>query len=142
MVKRDKKRIGLVLTGGGARSAYQVGVLSAIAELIDAEESPFSIISAYSAGAVSAAWLASQQGSFKLATQQLRELWSSLTAEQIFHTDPFSLGMIALRWIRDRSLGGIFSTKKQITYLLDTAPLKKLLQEKIDFEILNANIEN
>lgn len=138
---KAKKKIGLVLTGGGARAAYQVGVLRAMAEFMGDIETPFSIISGYSAGALNGAWLASQKGSFLEVTQNLWNIWSSLTAERIFKVDALSLSQIALRWISDRSVGGLVNQKKSITYLLDTAPLADLIKESIDFDVLNSNIE-
>jgi NTE family protein len=137
-----RKKIGIVLTGGGARAAYQAGVLRGIAEVTGNLSNPFSIISGYSAGALNGAWLASQKGSFPEVTEKLWEIWSSLTAEKIFKVDTLSLSQIAWRWVRDRSIGGIVGQKKQITYLLDTSPLAKLIQDSIDFETLNANIES
>lgn len=138
---KKRKRVGIVLTGGGARAAYQVGVLRGIATLMGDSNNPFSIISGYSAGALNGAWLASQKGSFAEITEELWNHWSSLEAEDIFKVDALSLGQIALRWVKDRSFGGLLNQKKQITYLLDTRPLAELIQERIDFDTLNANIE-
>ncbi|HEX7675827.1 MAG TPA: patatin-like phospholipase family protein [Bdellovibrio sp.] len=139
---RKRKRIGIVMTGGGARAAYQAGVLRGMAEITGEKKNPFSIISGYSAGALNGAWLASQKGDFLEVTEKLWDTWSSLTAEKVFKVDTFSLAQIALRWIKDRSIGGLLGQKKQITYLLDTTPLAKLISESIDFSTLNSNIEN
>lgn len=141
-MKQNGKKIGIVLTGGGARAAYQVGVLRGISKIIGDVKNPFSIISGYSAGALNGAWLASQSGSFSEVTEKLWETWSSLTAEKVFKVDPLSLSEIAMRWIKDRSVGGLVNQKKQITYLLDTTPLAELIESSIDFETLNANVES
>ncbi|AZZ35436.1 patatin [Bdellovibrio sp. qaytius] len=135
-----EKKLGLVLTGGGARAAYQVGVLRAIAEITGFEKNPFAIISGFSAGALNGTWLASQSENFEAVTRRMVETWSSLTAEQIFKVGPLSFTKIAYRWIRDRSSGGI--KKNQITYLLDTSPLAELIKSKINFKALNENIQN
>lgn len=136
----NQKKLALVLTGGGARAAYQVGVLRAIAEITGFEKNPFAIISGFSAGALNGVWLASQSENFKAVTQRMVETWSSLTADHIFKIGPLSLGKIAYRWIRDRSSGGL--KKDQITYLLDTSPLAELIHNKINFKALNENIQN
>lgn len=141
MQNNGKKKIGLVLTGGGARAAYQAGVLNAIAEITGFEEIPFSIISGYSAGALNGAWLASRNDNFKTMTSQLVEAWASISAEDIFNVGAISFSRIAYRWLRDRTTGAL-SDRRQITYLLDTSPLAKYIENKIDFKALNQNVEN
>lgn len=135
------KKIALILTGGGARAAYQVGVLRAISEITHFEKNPFAIIAGFSAGALNGTWLASQSENFDAVTRYMVDTWSSLTADHIFKVGPFSLSKIAYRWIRDRSSGGLMSGKNQITYLLDTSPLAQLIKDKINFTALNENIE-
>ncbi|MGZ3690667.1 MAG: patatin-like phospholipase family protein [Pseudobdellovibrio sp.] len=137
------KKLALVLTGGGARAAYQVGVLHAIAEITGYKKIPFSIISGYSAGAINGALLASQDGDFLAATQYMVDIWSSLTAEKVFKVGAISLSKIAYRWMLERSTGGLTdgNKKNQITYLLDTSPLNDLVREKINFKVLNENIK-
>ncbi len=136
----NEKKLALVLTGGGARAAYQVGVLRAIAEITGFEKNPFAIISGFSAGALNGTWLASQSENFEAVTRRMVETWSSLTADSVFKVGPLSLSKIAYRWLRDRSSGGL--KKNQITYLLDTTPLAELIQNKINFKALNENIRN
>lgn len=138
----NRKKLALVLTGGGARAAYQVGVLRAIAEITGFEKNPFAIISGFSAGALNGVWLASQSEDFESVTQNMVETWSSLTADHIFKVGPISLSRIAYRWIFDRGAGGLKSGKNQITYLLDTSPLAELIKNKINFQALNENIQN
>lgn len=142
MGSANKKKLALVLTGGGARAAYQVGVLRAISEITGFEKNPFAIISGFSAGALNGVWLASQSENFDSVTKNMVETWSSLTADHIFKVGPVSLGRIAYRWIFDRSAGGLKSGKNQITYLLDTAPLAEFIKNKINFNALNENIQN
>lgn len=136
------KKLALVLTGGGARAAYQVGVLRAIAEITGFEKNPFAIISGFSAGALNGVWLASQSESFESVTEHMVQTWSTLTADNVFKVGPISLGRIAYRWIFDRGTGGLKSGKNQITYLLDTSPLAELITNKINFKALNESIQS
>lgn len=143
MAKLQKKpvKIGLVLTGGGARAAYQVGVLRAISVITKLEKMPFSIISGFSAGAINGTWLASRCENFDAATKSMWDAWASMTTDKVFTTDSISLARIALRWLKDRSLGGFMQRKSQINFLLDTSPLEKFIKTHIDFNALNDHLE-
>ncbi|MGZ3745650.1 MAG: patatin-like phospholipase family protein [Pseudobdellovibrionaceae bacterium] len=132
-------RRGLVLTGGGARAAYQVGVLRGIFHLTQFEKNPFQVISGFSAGAINGTWLASCHEDFNRATQTLWEGWAALTSEQIFKTAPLPFLNIGFRWVKDRSFGGM-GKKQQITYLLDTSPLNQFIKSKINFQTLNDHL--
>src|SRR5690606_24139338 len=82
--------VGLILTGGGARAAYQVGVLSAVMDILDPQripgiKNPFPIICGTSAGAINAAALACRAHDPHLATDRLIHFWSSLHTGQIYH---------------------------------------------------------
>jgi NTE family protein len=134
------KKIGLVLTGGGARSAYQVGCLKAISEITKFEKNPFKIISGFSAGAINGTWLASRHDDFADATQRMWDAWSTITSDQVFKTSSLAFASIAFQWIKDRSLGSSNANHNQISYLLDTAPLKEFLKKNIDFKSLNKNL--
>lgn len=99
-------KIGLVLTGGGARAAYQVGVLLAIAEMIPAHaRSPFSIICGTSAGAINAAGLAMSATHFSTGVRQLQKVWSSLHVGMVHRADLLGLMQNTLRL-----LGSLFSS--------------------------------
>lgn len=137
MAMRDPKN-GLVLTGGGARAAYQVGVLRAIAVITNFKINPFRVISGYSAGAINGAWLAGRSEDFDHATRHMWQVWSELSTEQVYKTSPISLAHIAFRWLRDRGLAG---PAQQITYLLDTEPLDGLLRKHIGFEALSHQLK-
>jgi NTE family protein len=132
-------RQGLVLTGGGARAAYQVGVLRAISVLTKLEKCPFSIISGFSAGAINGTWLGSQWQSFDYSTKSMWTEWATMNSEKIFRTDLSSVSGIALRWLRDIGSGGM-ERHRHITYLLDTSPLYNFIRTRIDFNALNANL--
>src|SRR5450759_2085223 len=80
--------VGLVLTGGGARSAYQVGVLKALAELLPRARNPFPIIVGTSAGAVAAGVLAAEAHQWRRAIVGLEEVWANFRVEQVFRVDP------------------------------------------------------
>ena len=135
------KKIGLVLSGGGARGAYQVGVLSAIAEISRdlGLKNPFTVYSGVSAGAINTAYLASGSKDFYETTQGLVDLWKNLTADQVFYTDPFSLGKMGIQWLEDISLGRLKGRSVDRS-LLDTSPLKDLLQNHINFDQIQRNI--
>ncbi len=131
--------IGLVLTGGGARAAYQVGVLRAIAELCPRAPgggSPFSVFSGVSAGAINAVSVASGADDFPRAVARLAEVWRGLTPDSIYRTDTRRLVSIGSRWIKDLSAGGLLSSS-HINYLLDTSPMRSLLTETMPISRLS-----
>lgn len=118
--------IGLVLTGGGARGAYQVGVLSWIAKRYPDLDVP--IITGVSAGAVNTAKLASRFGTFAESVEELRGLWSGLRVEDIFRVAPWSLAWSAFRWGSRLTAGGRGGVAP-VRGFLDTEPLRELLDE-------------
>lgn len=138
MIPHKKVRHALVLTGGGARAAYQVGALRAIAAVTGFEKNPFQIISGFSAGAINGTWLASHSCSFTKATEIMWKEWAALRPERVFRTDMASLSRIAAQWLKELGMGGL--KKNQITYLLDTTPLSEFVQTYIDFKTLNENL--
>lgn len=117
--------LAIVLTGGGARAAYQVGVLSAIAERYPELNAP--ILTGVSAGAINAAHLAAFPGSFGEAVSDLVPLWTSLTPEQVFHVDARSLTRNVVRWIRQLGSGGAADASR-VQGLVDTGPLRTFLE--------------
>ncbi|MEY4616644.1 MAG: hypothetical protein RJB66_1604 [Pseudomonadota bacterium] len=133
----------LVLSGGGARGAYQAGVLNATSEIASrlGQKRPFDIFVGNSAGAINASFLASQADNFIQATESLANLWSTLGADQVFRSDALSLGKIGFKWVRDLPLGGLTGFSPGPS-LLDTAPLRELLQNNLDFPKIQSNITN
>jgi len=120
--------LGLVLTGGGARGAYQVGVLSWIARHYPDVSVP--ILTGVSAGAVNAAKLAARTGSFRQGVDELEGLWSELTTEQVFQAGPLDLLWNGARWgMRLLSAGS--RSAPRVRGLLETAPLRTLLEETL-----------
>lgn len=140
-MSNGRKKIGLVLTGGGARAAYQIGCLRAIAEITKFEENPFEIISGFSAGAINGVWLASRSDDFQSATKAMWDAWANIKASQVFRTDSASLLRIGVQWLKSRTIGSL-DPKHQINYLLDTAPLGDLLEKEINFDQIEQNIRN
>lgn len=135
-------KIGLVLSGGGARGAYQAGVLSGISEIIGKTygPQPFPIITGCSAGSINASYLASASGSFADQVNLMLHMWSELVSSQVIKTDPVTLGKLGLGWFKDLSTGGMFG-KPESTHLLNSAPLAKFLDDRIDFNQIRRNIE-
>lgn len=127
----DPRRRGraLVLTGGGARGAYQVGALRALADLCDETALPFPIVSGVSAGAINAVYLASRADDFREAVHQLWDVWEHIHADDVFRTNPTSLLHIGLRLLAELSLGSLIH-EHHSNHLLDTKPLRELLNPR------------
>lgn len=121
-------RTALVLSGGGARGAYQAGVLQGLVEIgcLARERSNVDLLVGSSAGAINVAVLAATADRCADGIERLVTLWRGLSADQVFRTDVVSLGSIGLRWVRDLTFGGLVGrvTGKA---LLDTAPLRRLI---------------
>jgi NTE family protein len=133
--------LGLVLTAGGARGAYQAGVLKRIGEIpaFRAGPSPFAVVTGASAGAINGAAVAAGAAGFHEVTQQLAALWSELQVEQVFRTDALSLGWGALGLLRDMVLGGFLG--RTITQaLFDTAPLLQFLTTRLPLDGIATSI--
>jgi NTE family protein len=123
---------GLVLTGGGARSAYQVGALRALAEITGPGPLPFGVLAGISAGAINTVALAAGAEDFGGAVTRLQETWASLTPDRVYRTGALKLARIGSRWIRDLSGGGLFGGSG-INYLLDPEPLRGIIEARIPF---------
>lgn len=123
--------LGLVLTAGGARGAYQAGVLKRIGELAARYKSasPFPIIAGASAGAINGSMIAGG-GRLAASSAALADLWSSLTVEKVIRTDALSLAQIGLTLARDLSLGGWLGGGTAQAFF-DATPLHRLLAEKL-----------
>jgi NTE family protein len=121
---------GLVLTGGGARAAYQVGAVRALAEITGPGQLPFDVIAGISAGAINGVALATGAEDFPRAAERLRRRWARLTPDQVFRTGALRLASIGTRWVRDLSAGGLIG-KSGINYLLDSSPLRSLISNAI-----------
>ena len=132
---------GLVLTGGGARAAYQVGVLKAIAQIRrdcgqGAAPNPFPIITGTSAGAINAAALACRADDFSGAVDVLCEVWENFHAEQVYRADSFGVIRTGARWLTMMSIGWAIARWRRARprSLLDNSPLEVLLNRLISTE--------
>ncbi|HNG50210.1 MAG TPA: patatin-like phospholipase family protein [Plasticicumulans sp.] len=136
-----RPRVGLLLTGGGARAAYQVGVLQAIAEwLPPGAPTPFAVISGSSAGAINAALLASHAGAFATGVDALSRLWGRLACSDVFRTDWRAALVSGLLWTGSLAAGGLGRLTPRS--LLDSRPLRALLGRHIDFAAVRTAIED
>jgi NTE family protein len=121
--------LGLVLTAGGARGAYQAGVLKRIGEspTLNDRAWPFPIVTGASAGAINGVVLSSRAEGFRASTCRLADLWASLEVSRVFRTDSLALGLTALRLARDLALGGLIGAGG-VASLLDASPLHALIR--------------
>jgi NTE family protein len=129
---------GLVLTGGGARAAYQVGVLQAVAKIRRDSGAPagnpFPVIAGTSAGAINAAALACRADMFDQAVMGLVDVWRNFRAEQVYRSDSFGVIRTGARWLTMMSIGWVIARWRRARprSLLDNSPLETLLDELLD----------
>lgn len=128
----------LVLSGGGARAAYQVGVLRYIGER--RPDFRFPILAGVSAGAINIAHFASHPAPLGRAAAELEDRWSELTTDHIFRSDPFALTSVAIRWITTLFSGGS-RLGPQARGLVDTSPLRFFLEGTLDTDGIDLNVE-
>jgi NTE family protein len=137
------KTTGLILTGGGARAAYQVGVLKAVARIRrDCEAprgNPFPVIAGTSAGAVNAAAIACHADHFDLAVAGLVDIWQDFTAEKIYRADSIGVIRTGARWLTMLTAGWALARWRKIKprSLLDNTPLKELLGRMLQLDRLH-----
>ncbi len=130
---------GLILSGGGARGAYQVGVLKALAELLPvATRNPFPVICGTSAGAVNALSLAGRPGTFKRRVEELEAVWCSLRAERVYRTDLWGVLKNTLRLGLSLLLSHTFRNGDRPVALLDNSPLRALLEGFVQLQAVDA----
>ena len=122
--------VGLVLTGGGARSAYQVGVLLALAELLPRARNPFQIIVGTSAGAVAAGVLAAEAHHWRRAVAGLERVWANFRSSQVFHVNPRHMLRAGAHWVLALVSGGLVLSPPKS--MLDNTPLRELLGVHVD----------
>lgn len=137
----NSKKMALVLPGGGARGAFQVGVLKAIAELLPkGTPNPFAVISGTSAGAINSVVLASKARRFRVAVAELDRVWGNFHCEQVYRTDNRAMLKSSLHWLASIVMGGfLVGTPKS---LLDNSPLRALLSRNVRFPRIQDAIEN
>jgi NTE family protein len=131
----------LVLTGGGARAAYQVGVLKGIASILPRSVyNPFPIICGTSAGAINALSIAGRAGPFRLRCKKLETIWHNLRASDIYRTDFWGVSANAFHVMASFLHSG-YGIGRPIS-LLDNTPLRQLLENYVKFDYLDSAISN
>jgi NTE family protein len=136
---RMRARAGLVLTGGGARAAYQVGVLKAVRDILgNPVKNPFPIVCGTSAGAINAATLAVFADNFSRGVANLLEVWEHMRCEHIYRTDAWHVMRTGARWLAAVML---ISRHNPIS-LLDNAPLRDMLEKNLNFDRIQEHIDS
>ena len=136
---------GLVLSGGGARAAYQVGVLHQLAKWFEHENKrefdfPFKILCGTSAGAINAAALACAGRNFYQSTDRMMKVWENFSSEQVFRSDSLGIIRTGARWLSALSIGWML--RKRPKCLLDNSPLSHLMHQLLHFRRLDEALEN
>jgi NTE family protein len=133
-------KIGLILTGGGARAAYQVGFLRAVSHMLPrGAPNPFPILCGTSAGAINAAALAAEATDFHRAVRRIMLIWKYFHAEHVYRSDVLGVMGTGLRWMSAMMLGGL--GKNNPSSLLDNSPLSRLLRERLDLSGIRTSID-
>jgi len=134
--------LGLLMTGGGARGAYQAGVLRRIGEIkrVQSRGNPFPIIGGSSAGAINGSALATGSDDFVAATQVISRLWAKLRPSDVFRCDLLTQAHTSITWILDLSFGGILGGGNARS-LLDASPLRHFLNKHLNCERIQSNIK-
>jgi NTE family protein len=130
-VPADPGPLAIAMGGGGARAAYQVGFLRALARRFPDLDVP--ILTGVSAGAINAVHLAAHPGSFREAVEDLAGLWEELTMDRVFRVDSKSLAVNVVRWGLQLVSGGRF-TPHGARSLMDTSPLRRFLAKSLGAE--------
>jgi len=134
-------KTALVLPGGGARGAFQVGVLKAIAHMLPHGcENPFPVLSGTSAGAINSVVLASRARRYRVAVAELERVWAHFRSEQVFRDDTWMMFKSSLHWFGAIVTGGtLFGTPRA---LLDNSPLRDLLSRNLRFPLIDQAISD
>jgi NTE family protein len=135
----EKQKTALILPGGGARGAYQVGVLKAIQEFYPRARTPFPIICGTSAGAINAAVLASHAHEYAVGIERLEHFWSSMYCARVYRTDAWTVFKSGMQWALSFALGGRLVANPRS--LLNNAPLRDFLQQRFQTAGLETAIE-
>lgn len=130
----------LILPGGGARGAYQVGVLKAIREIVEDESNPFPVICGTSAGAINAAVLASHAHEFAVGVERLERFWRSMYCARVYRTDAWTVFMSGMRFALTLLSGGLIKTNPRS--FLDNMPLRRFLQKTLQLEGIQVALAN
>lgn len=144
----QKKKTGLIMTGGGARAAYQIGVLQAISEILweagwPPSRNPFQIICGTSAGAINATALACRADNFGEGVQTLLDVWTNITVDQVYRADSIGVLRSGARWLSLLSFGWLLRKWRAAppASLLDNTPLVNLLHRMLDLPRLDTVLQ-
>jgi NTE family protein len=141
-MSQTPQKIGLILTGGGARAAYQVGVLKAIAEFVPRRaRSPFQVICGTSAGALNAVTLAVNAQHFRKGVKYLLGIWTNAHVSDIYRSDALGVLKNSSRWMAGLVLSLIGINRMHHISLLDNAPLAKFLEQALPCDKIQENID-
>lgn len=136
------RKLGLILSGGGARAAYQVGVLRAIADLLPRHaHNPFPVICGTSAGALNAATLAVNAHHFRAGVQYLTGIWKNFRVGHVYRSDAIGVFNNSVRWFGGLLLSTLGIDHLNRVSLLDNSPLEKLLDETLPCDEIQKHID-
>jgi NTE family protein len=139
----QKEKIGLILTGGGARAAYQVGVLKAVAEFLPYRaQVPFKVICGTSAGALNAVTLVVNARHFRKGVRYLLNIWNNAHVTDIYRADVLGVLSNTLRWVFGLLLSVLGSNWLNRVSLLDNGPLRTFLERTLPCELIQRHIDD
>jgi NTE family protein len=139
--KKEKPVVGLILPGGGARNAYQAGVLKAIGDMLPEDtDNPFPVICGSSSGALNAVLLASSANRFREGVDRLYGVYANFHVGKVFKTDAWTALKSGVRWSMTFVLGWL--RKSQPRSVLDNSPLRHLLERHIRFARIQQSIDS
>ncbi|TNC97982.1 MAG: NTE family protein [Gallionellaceae bacterium] len=138
-----RQKIGLILTGGGARAAYQVGVLKAIAEFMPyRSRMPFDVVCGTSAGALNAVTLAVNARHFRKGVRYLHNIWNNAHINDIYRSDVIGVAANSGRWVMGLLLSVLGSRRYNRVSLLDNRPMRTFLERTLPCELIQQNIDD
>lgn len=147
--RNNNAKTGLILTGGGARAAYQIGVLKAISDILLEDgwrprENPFGIICGTSAGAINATALACHCDHFRESVSRIVHVWENFEAHQVYRADSLGVIRTGARWLSILSFGWLLNKwrKAPPSSLLDNSPLEELLSRMLDMTRLDKALDS
>lgn len=128
-------KIALYLAGGGARGAYQAGVLKAISDILQVKSLPFAMVSGVSIGCFNAAIITQDAQDFSTGVERLETIWRTIHSNQIFNSSNYHLSKSVIR-----NLSYLLLKQHESGHLLDTTPLHSFISDNIDFAKIKDNI--
>ena len=137
-----RQKIGLILTGGGARAAYQVGVLKALAEFMPyRSRMPFDVVCGTSAGALNAVTLVVNARHFRKGVRYLHNIWNNANVSEIYRADVLGVAANSGRWLMGLVLSVFGSNRLNRVSLLDNRPMRTFLERTLPCELIQQNID-